>query len=206
MIPPLTDRISLLELVNDWFPYGKAVEIGIAGGHFTKQILATYSTLTAIWCVDPWKHFAEGYEDSCNLTDAEQEGRYRQFIKDNQNHPHVLPRRMMSYEFSKCGELPPGCIDFIYLDANHSFAEVARDLTCWWDILKPGGIFAGHDYYDGNLKGHGVKLAVDVFAKDRGIQVHRTTSEFCRPEGVYGAGWEGFSFAIEKPVKNKVCD
>jgi len=197
MIPPLTDRISLLELVNSRFPNGVGVEIGVAGGHFTKQIVASWPNVAFLHCVDPWKHFEEGYDDSCNLTDAEQEGRYQQFQKDFDGAKSVIAHRLMSHKAAML--FPESTADFIYLDANHSFASVMQDLTCWWPILKPRGIFAGHDYYEGNAKGHGVKLAVDAFAKERGIEVHRTTQEFCRPEGVYGAGWEGTSFVMEKP-------
>lgn len=199
MIPPLTDRISLLELVDERFPFPlNVVEIGVAGGHFTKQLVASLKSLGFLYCIDPWKHFDEGYEDSCNLSQSEQDGRYEQIQRDFALNEHVCIRRAMSHEASKT--MLPESIHFIYLDANHSFTEVLRDLTCWWPILKPGGIFAGHDYYEGNLKGHGVKLAVDAFAKERWIEVHRTTSEFCRPEGVYGAGWEGTSFVMEKPL------
>lgn len=201
MIPPLTDRVSLLELVNSRFPNGVGVEIGIAGGHFTKQIVASWPTLAVLYCVDPWKHFESGYEDGCNLSDTVQEERYQQFLKDFKGDARVRARRAMSHELAR--EWPADHDhqpDFIYLDANHSFDAVAQDLVCWWPILKPGGIFAGHDYYEGNKHGHGVKPAVDAFAKERGIEVHLTTHEFCRPEGVYGAGWEGFSFALEKPL------
>jgi hypothetical protein len=198
MIPPLTDRISLLELVNSRFPNGVGVEIGVAGGHFTKQIVATWKHFEALYCVDPWKYFESGYDDSCNLSQQLQDERFEQFCKDTKNDMRVFVRRRMSHE--SASEMPNNCADFIYLDANHSFAAVIQDLTCWWPILKPGGIFAGHDYYEGNLKGHGVKLAVDAFAKERGIEVHRTTSEFCRASGVYGAGWEGYSFCMEKLV------
>ncbi len=197
MIPPLTDRISFLELVNARFPNGVGVEIGIAGGHFTKQIVATWKTLSRLYCVDPWKHFPEGYDDACNLSQETQDERYLQFLKDTQNDRRIATIRMMSHEAS--AQFDNEAVDFIYLDANHSFTAVMQDLTCWWPILKPGGIFAGHDYYDGNKFGHGVKPAVDAFAADRGITVHKTTHEFCRKEGVYGDGWEGYSFVMEKP-------
>lgn len=199
MIPPLTDRISLLDLVNARFPSGIGVEIGVAGGHFTKQIVATWQSMMGLICVDPWKHFPEGYSDSCNLSQQVQDERYAQFVKDFSGDKRIVIRRQMSHEASQSIEQPES-VAFIYLDANHSFTEVMRDLTCWWPILKPGGIFAGHDYYDGNGRGHGVKLAVDAFAEERGIEVHRTTSDYCRADGVYGAGWEGYSFVMEKPI------
>lgn len=196
MIPPLTDRISVLELVNNRFAAPDVVEIGIAGGHFTKQIVATVKGLQTLTCIDPWKHFESGYEDPCNLSQAEQDARYERFCLDTNDDYRITVVRAMSHDVSAV--TAPESVDFIYLDANHSFDAVMRDLTCWFPILKKGGIFAGHDYLKGNGKGYAVRDAVDAFAKERGIQVHQTMHEYCRPSGVYGAGWEGCSFVMEK--------
>jgi hypothetical protein len=191
-----TDRISILEYCNREFPDGIGVEIGVAGGHFTKQIAATWK-FKHLCCVDPWRYFPEGYDDSCNLSQQVQDERHEQFKKDFAADERVKIFRMMSHEASTWFDIE--VMDFIYLDANHSFASVMQDLTCWWPILKHGGIFSGHDYAPGNGKGYGVKLAVDTFAAERGLTVFSTTQEYCRPSGVYGAGWEGCSFVIRKP-------
>ena len=37
-------------------------------------------------------------------------------------------------------------IDFIYIDAEHKFEYVYRDIVNWYPKMKKGGIFAGHDY------------------------------------------------------------
>lgn len=192
----LTDRISVLEICDREFPLGTAVEIGVAGGHFTKQILATWKTLGKLYAVDSWKHFPEGYDDSCNLDQATQDGRYEQIKKDFLDNPRVQIIRQLSLVAAK--SFVPASVSFIYLDANHSTKAVTTDLEAWWEKLKPGGIFAGHDYAPGNGVGYGVKKAVDRFAQEWNLPVHQTTQEYCRPEGVYGKGWEGFSFALRK--------
>lgn len=51
--------------------------------------------------------------------------------------------------------------DFIYLDASHRYDDVCRDLEAWWPLVKPGGIFAGHDYIDARgATGTGRPIAV----------------------------------------------
>ena len=37
-------------------------------------------------------------------------------------------------------------IDVIFLDADHSYKSVKKDLECWYPKVKKGGILAGHDY------------------------------------------------------------
>jgi len=41
-----------------------------------------------------------------------------------------------------------GSLDFIYIDGNHAYEYVKRDIEIWWPKLKKGGLFSGHDYLD----------------------------------------------------------
>ena len=59
-------------------------------------------------------------------------------------------------------------LDFIYIDANHSYSECKNDLERWWPKLKKGGVFAGHDYMVDLIHRCGVKKAVDEF-----INIHK---------------------------------
>tara|TARA_R110002050_G_scaffold87687_1_gene185645 strand:- start:4941 stop:5525 length:585 start_codon:yes stop_codon:yes gene_type:complete len=54
-------------------------------------------------------------------------------------------------------------VDFLFIDADHSYESVIKDITAWMPKMKfpsatsPGGIISGHDYYNPC----GVKQAVD---------------------------------------------
>lgn len=196
MLPDFTDRISLLELVSQRFPDGIGVEVGAASGCFTRQILASWTSLKTLHCVDLWAHQPEGYHDDCNLSDEVQEERHDQFRKDFGDNKKV--RILKQWSHIAATLFSPESIHFCYLDANHSKAGCLSDLMAWWPVLKPGGIMAGHDYFNGDGDGMGVKAAVDLFAAERGLIVKATKQEFTRPEGVYGGSWEGFSFVMEK--------
>ena len=37
-------------------------------------------------------------------------------------------------------------VDFIFVDADHHYSSVVKDLLNWTPKLKPGGIICGHDY------------------------------------------------------------
>jgi hypothetical protein len=39
-------------------------------------------------------------------------------------------------------------LDFCFIDANHTYDCVSRDIDAWLPKVKKGGIFAGHDYVE----------------------------------------------------------
>ena len=44
---------------------------------------------------------------------------------------------------------PDESLDFVYLDALHSYRDCMNDLIAWFPKLKAGGLMAGDDYYNG---------------------------------------------------------
>ena len=60
-----------------------------------------------------------------------------------------------------------GSLDFVYVDATHTYEGASRDLLAWWPKVRIGGLMAGDDYHNGYVPvaGHtfGVKDAVDEF-------------------------------------------
>jgi hypothetical protein len=47
-------------------------------------------------------------------------------------------------------------VDFIFIDADHSYDGFKRDVLSWWNKCKIGGLFAGHD-----ADWPGVRQAID---------------------------------------------
>jgi len=37
-------------------------------------------------------------------------------------------------------------LDFVFVDAGHSYKAVCNDINNWYSKVKPGGCFCGHDY------------------------------------------------------------
>ena len=184
----ISDRISVLELAATENPQGVVAEIGVAGGHFTKQILTTWPTCSRLFAIDCWGPF-----EGNHLTSDDQEQRFRQVTEDFSGHSNVTIVR--KYSLAAAAGMPNESIDFIYLDADHSHSAALLDLRSWLPKLKKNGIMAGHDYYDGC----GVKSAVDQFGTENGLDVRSTTAEYSREIAVYGPGWEGKSFWFRRP-------
>ncbi len=59
---------------------------------------------------------------------------------------------------------PDNFFDLIYIDANHSYEEVKKDIINWLPKLKNTGTIAGHDYDNHWV---GVKKAVNEMFKNR---------------------------------------
>lgn len=49
-------------------------------------------------------------------------------------------------------------IDFLWIDANHTYPFVIQDLKCYYPKMKTGGVMSGHDWSD-----PGVRQAVKEF-------------------------------------------
>jgi predicted O-methyltransferase YrrM len=56
-----------------------------------------------------------------------------------------------------------GEIDFLYIDADHSYETTRRDIELWWRFLRIGGLICGDDY--GSTLFPGVAQAWDEFEK-----------------------------------------
>src|SRR5262249_3794937 len=39
-----------------------------------------------------------------------------------------------------------GSVDFVFVDGDHGYEAVKRDLAAWFPKVKAGGVLAGHDY------------------------------------------------------------
>jgi len=43
-------------------------------------------------------------------------------------------------------EFYPQSIDFVFIDADHSYDGVQADINAWLPLVKKGGVLAGHDF------------------------------------------------------------
>lgn len=57
-------------------------------------------------------------------------------------------------------------IDFVFIDGDHNYDAVLKDLQCWYPKVKKGGIISGHDYMWVDAR---VKRAVDSFFLFTGV-------------------------------------
>lgn len=61
-------------------------------------------------------------------------------------------------------DIPDHSLDFVFIDAGHSYEECLDDILAWYPKLRPGGLLAGHDYSNDRFD-WGVDRAVNEFVE-----------------------------------------
>lgn len=154
---------ELYSQIVDYFPSGsKFVEVGSWKGrssaYMAVEIINAEKNIE-FYCVDTW----EGGEDHKNdeTFSKELETLYEVFLKNiSPVKDYIRPIKSTSIEASK--QFEDNSLDFIFIDASHEYEDVKNDIKVWLPKVKPGGVFAGHDYfYEGEDYFPGVKRAVN---------------------------------------------
>jgi SAM-dependent methyltransferase len=125
-------------------------ELGAHSGKFTEQLLSAFPRLTMYaidtWCIRPM------YE-TYDFPDVR-----KQFAKRTRVYGYRVKTLHMD-TLEAAAHVADGSLDFVFIDADHSYEAVAADIDAWKSKVKPGGVLCGHDY--GHPRFPGVKLAVD---------------------------------------------
>jgi len=152
-------------------PRGLAMaEIGVARGEFSRVLIDTCSP-TRLHMIDPWRHQTDAHlaSDSNNPDQLEQDRRFAQvsadFARELESGQAVLSRAF-SHEAAEAIE--DGSLDMVYVDGDHSYDGVMRDLEAFASKLRPGGVIMGHDYTWHARVEFGVVPAVNDFVQHRG--------------------------------------
>lgn len=158
------------QAVSD-FDSGVFVEVGSWKGRsaaFLGVEILNSGKPIKLYCVDTWKGSVEHQSMDCVKDDS----LYEEFINNTKQLESVIvPIRMSSLEAA--AQFEDNSIDFVFIDASHEYEDVKADIAAWYPKVKPGGLFAGHDYPTWS----GVVKAVDEFANEYNKLIH--SSEYC---------------------------
>ena len=156
---------------------GRGVEIGVFEGQNARAILDAWDGIK-VYLVDPYiTQDKSEYLDGCNIDDFNSA-----YAKASKQLAPYYPRYQFIKEYSdKASKLFNDCeLDFVYIDGNHRYSAVMKDVDCWWPKVKQGGVLAGHDYKDAFIDGIwdcGVKKAVDEWALRNNIELGFTMED-----------------------------
>ena len=200
MLLVFADRHELVELVAS-HPINHMVELGVYEGEFSEHCYKSLD-LKRYTLVDFWEYD----EYSFVLEDAPQMREIREVYKQ---YFHNDPRQALSAAYDKtrsrfeekhnveilkmdiataANRFADGSLDFIYLDGNHTYEFVLRDLYTWFPKLRRGGLFACNDFFESSgaaLQNIGVIPAFLTFSKR-----HKTY-----PIALTSSDWSDFYFS-----------
>lgn len=144
-------------------------------GEFSETILESWRGRHLI-SIDPWRtDVSDAYVDIANVGQDQHDSFFEQTRRRlSRFGARSSIWRMTSIEAAE--RIPDASLDFVYVDARHDYESVLEDLAAWHPKVRPGGVFAGHDYIDGKFPAgiFGVRSAVDEFFAERGIRVYPT--------------------------------
>ncbi|MFA5307612.1 MAG: class I SAM-dependent methyltransferase [Candidatus Babeliales bacterium] len=142
-------------------------EIGVWQGKNAEDIIKTLS-LEKLYLIDPYLPYVDGDKRNPKLTDPspfKEEAKNRLMKYANQV---ILDWRFhKSIEASK--DILPH-LDFAYLDGDHTYENVSKELEAFYPLIKSGGVMGGHD-----INFYGVMKAVGEFAEK--YRLHPMTDE-----------------------------
>ncbi len=168
--PELGTRAELARLCNDR-DIRDGAEVGTDCGEFARDFLQLWQG-AFLYCVDPYQpcpYYAWDRE-----TDL--------LMAITALAPFAGRVRIVRAASPDAAKLLPGPVGFVYIDANHDLESVRADIAAWWEVLRPGGILAGHDFDEHHWE---VRLAVTEFATAHDLPIHLTGG--------------GFSWWVDKP-------
>lgn len=178
--PPMTPAaVRAAEVLNRLLGVKNPIgaEIGTFAGDMACKLLLR-DDLT-LYMVDSWEGSGQSYKgDSgdwhASLTQDQQDeymDRARQMTLFAEDRAKFIRKR--SVDAAK--QIPDESLDFVFIDADHSYEGCMADILAWKRKVKPGGWLCGHDYENSDFPKFGVTRAVNEWTK--ALELHLTVGE-----------------------------
>lgn len=154
IMPPWTKPQELTWLGKQAGHCERILELGTYHGRSTRAMLD--NSQAHIWCVDTW----EGrITRSTTATDRDLNF-FKANIEDMKDRVTIL---QMSTDLAvkQLRELEK--FDLVFIDADHTYEWVRKDILAYGPLVKPNGLLCGHDYF---RKAPGLIKAVDELLGD----------------------------------------
>lgn len=140
-------------------------EIGVQYGMNALYMLRELN-IKKIYLVDPYELFDDSFDSKViNNYTTEKIKNARQEALDRLELFGKQIEWVYEYSDNAVTKLPDK-LDFVYIDANHSYEFIKKDIQNYWNKIMPGGLLAGHD-----LSIYSVAKAVVEFANENNLEV-----------------------------------
>lgn len=149
-------------------------EIGVFAGDTSCRLLAAHPGLT-LHMVDSWEGDGAAYSGDSGDWHAtlsrDQQASYMRRAKAAVKFAKDRARIMQARSADAAAHIADRSLDFVFIDADHSYDGCMADIKAWAPKLKPGGLMSGHDYENTAFPKFGVAAAVNEWAASIGATV-----------------------------------
>jgi hypothetical protein len=138
------------------------VEVGVALGRSITWIadwcIANNRRDIEVWAVDPWESSLPGnVRNGEQATYAAQAGGdfslYTKMLLEHDPAAYEFIRPIRATSERACSLFPPGSVDLIVIDGDHSYDGCSTDIACWWPRMRADGWIGGDDHHDTDWPG-----------------------------------------------------
>ena len=156
--------------------YEIGAEIGVAQGDHAEHLLRNWSG--SLLLVDCWRKqdWAIHCDSGALITDEDHEQNYQRTL-DRMRPFGTRAALVRKFSIEAASSIKDGLLDFVYLDANHSYKAVCADLAAWYPKVRSGGLMSGHDFVDSGNP-FGVKSAVMEFIAGFPVDLYVSNEEW----------------------------
>jgi hypothetical protein len=141
----------------------RVAEIGVWKGVHAK-ILQNQLDIEKVYLIDPYDAY-EDYEESKSEIEKMRDAKKTAY---NRLEPYDNIEWVESYSHQAAQQIDEQ-LDYVYIDGNHEYDYVKRDIELFYELVKPDGIVAGHDF---STSWPGVIRAVMEFSDEEGVEIY----------------------------------
>lgn len=139
------------------------VEIGVLAADHAKTIMETLDIKT-LYLIDRYREYHDYNSRILNRAKKKAEKRMA---------PYGDRARFVIADSMDALRVLPDNLDFVYIDGDHRYESVRRDMEEYYKKIRNGGILCGHDIQNGFCPTHdGVTEAFIDFVKDKNLKPH----------------------------------
>lgn len=123
------------------------VEIGAWFGKSTNYLASKIKEsgkLITLYAVDTWKGTPDEHYHLKTVSDFDGDI-FQEYIENTVIHDNSIIS-IKDTSLNASSNFNNSSIDFVMIDAGHSYEDVTLDLQTWWRKIKPGGYIGGDDY------------------------------------------------------------
>ena len=158
------------DALAEWLPTDDDIigaEVGVDKGVMSEHLLRAVPRMT-LYLVDRWSEYTDAEKAAAHETSvlpfrdseyfAQARRRVEKIAKRHSDRCHII----VDDSARAADRFADASLDFVFIDADHLYESVKRDIRAWLPKVKPCGVIGGHDYtLSDDPKKNGVRHAVD---------------------------------------------